>query len=253
MTTHIALLRGVSPGGQKPIAAETFVDLLGELGFADARAVGGANNLVFDSPERTGADLQNFLETEINTRLGLRTDIYVRTAQAWAAIIAANPYAEFAQADPGLLMTLFLKDPPDKKVIGALRAKLTEGELELERERDRHGRLRRRPVQTGGYRPAARCQFRVHHPRLQGRRSEFYGPEQHRCRLRVQLALGLWRRQHAGRHVPQSAQRKPRVCQRGHVQRDADGKNQRQLHQPAYAPGDGACQAHGSFCARCGL
>ena len=128
MTTHIALLRGVSPGGQKPIAAETFIDLLTELGFADARAIGGANNLVFDSPERTGADLQNFLETEIHTRLGLRTDIYVRTAQAWAAIIAANPYVEFAQTDPGLLMTLFLKDPPDKKVIGALRTKLTEGE-----------------------------------------------------------------------------------------------------------------------------
>jgi len=128
MTTHIALLRSVSPGGQKPIAAETFVDLLGELGLTNARAVGGANNLVFDSPERTGADLQNFLETEIHTRLGLRTDIYVRTAQAWAAIIAANPYAEFALTDPGLLMTLFLKDPPDKKVIGALRAKLSEGE-----------------------------------------------------------------------------------------------------------------------------
>lgn len=128
MTTHIALLRGVSPGGQKPIAAETFVDQLTELGFANARTVGGANNLVFDSPERTGADLQNFLETEIHTRLGLRTDIYVRTAQAWAAIIAANPYVEFAQTDPGLLMTLFLKDPPDKKIIGALRAKLSEGE-----------------------------------------------------------------------------------------------------------------------------
>lgn len=128
MTTHIALLRGVSPGGQKPIAAETFVELLGELGLDNARAIGGAGNLVFDSPERTGADLQTFLETEIHGRLGLRTDVYVRTAQAWAAIIAANPYAEFAETDPGLLMTLFLKDPPDKKVIGALRTKLTDGE-----------------------------------------------------------------------------------------------------------------------------
>ena len=128
MTTHIALLRGVSPGGQKPIAAETFVDLLGELGFANARTVGGANNLVFDTPERTGADLQNFLETEIHVRLGLRTDVYVRTAQAWAAAIAANPYTEFSESDPGLLMTLFLKDAPDKKVIGALRTKLTGGE-----------------------------------------------------------------------------------------------------------------------------
>ncbi len=128
MTTHIALLRGVSVGGQKPIPAETFIALLEDLGFTDARAIGGANNLVFVSPERTGADLQNLLETEIHDRLGLRTDIYVRTAQAWAALIAANPYGEFAQTDPGLLMTLFLKDAPDKKVIGALRTKLTDGQ-----------------------------------------------------------------------------------------------------------------------------
>jgi uncharacterized protein (DUF1697 family) len=128
MTTHIALLRGVSVGGQQPIAAETFVALLEELGFTDAQAVGGANNLVFVSPERTGADLQNYLETEIQARLGLRTDVYVRTAQAWTAIMASNPYDEFAESDPGLLMTLFLKDAPDKKVIGALRTKLTNGE-----------------------------------------------------------------------------------------------------------------------------
>jgi uncharacterized protein (DUF1697 family) len=128
MTTHIALLRGISVGGQQPIAAETFTALLGELGMTNARAVGGANNLVFDSQERTGADLQTLLETEIHSRLGLRTDVYVRTAQAWAAIIAANPYTDFAENDPGLLMTLFLKDAPDKKIIGALRTKLTGGE-----------------------------------------------------------------------------------------------------------------------------
>jgi uncharacterized protein (DUF1697 family) len=128
MIPHIALLRGISVGGQQPIAAETFTALLGELGLANARAVGGAHNLVFDSPERTGADLQNLLETEIHARLGLRTDIYVRTAQAWAAMIAANPYTDFAQSDPGLLMILFLKDAPDKKVIGALRTKLAEGQ-----------------------------------------------------------------------------------------------------------------------------
>lgn len=128
MTTHIALLRGVSIGGQQPIAAETFTDLLGELGLANARAVGGANNLVFDSPERTGVDLQTWLETEIQARLGLRTDIYVRTAQAWSALIAANPFEDFAQSDPGRLMVLFLKDAPDRKLIGALRAKLTGGE-----------------------------------------------------------------------------------------------------------------------------
>ncbi|ALL13610.1 DUF1697 domain-containing protein [Caulobacter henricii] len=128
MTTHIALLRSVSPGGQKPIETETFVALLTDLGLPNARAVSGAGNLVFDSPDRTGAELQAFLETEIQSRLGLRTDVYVRSAQAWAAIISANPFVEFAESDPGLLMTLFLKDPPDKKIIGALRTKLSEGQ-----------------------------------------------------------------------------------------------------------------------------
>ena len=68
------------------------------------------------------AELQTQLETELMARFSLRTDVYVRTAQAWQALVAANPFPEFAASDPGWLMTLFLKDTPDKKAIGALRA-----------------------------------------------------------------------------------------------------------------------------------
>ena len=62
------------------------------------------------------------LETELHGRLALRTDVYVRSDQAWKALIAANPFPEFAAGDPGRLMVQFLKDTPDKKHVGALRA-----------------------------------------------------------------------------------------------------------------------------------
>ena len=122
MSLHIALLRGVNASGGRLIAADELTGLLTELGFADVRMGPKVGDLVFESGERTGADLQAQIETELMDRLGLRTDVYVRTAQAWHALVAANPFPEFAASDPGWLMTLFLKDTPDKKAIGALRA-----------------------------------------------------------------------------------------------------------------------------------
>jgi uncharacterized protein (DUF1697 family) len=122
MSLHIALLRGVNAAGGRLITADELTGLLADLGHSGVRMGPKVGDLVFESGERTGAELQTQIETELMARLGLRTDVYVRTAQAWQALVAANPFPEFAAADPGWLMTLFLKDTPDKKAIGALRA-----------------------------------------------------------------------------------------------------------------------------------
>jgi uncharacterized protein (DUF1697 family) len=122
MTVHIALLRGVNAAGNRQVTADELTALLGELGHADVRNGPKAGDLVFTSGEQTGAELQTQIETALMDRFGLRTDVYVRTAEAWRAMVAANPFPEFAAQDPGWLMTLFLKDAPDKKAVGALRA-----------------------------------------------------------------------------------------------------------------------------------
>ena len=122
MSLHIALLRGVNAAGGRLITAEELTGLLTDLGHTEVRMGPKVGDLVFDSDGRTGAELQAQLETELMARFALRTDVYVRTAQAWQALVAANPFPEFAAADPGWLMTLFLKDTPNKKAIGALRA-----------------------------------------------------------------------------------------------------------------------------------
>uniref|UniRef100_B0SZY1 DUF1697 domain-containing protein n=1 Tax=Caulobacter sp. (strain K31) TaxID=366602 RepID=B0SZY1_CAUSK len=122
MSVHIALLRGVNAAGNRQVTADELTAMLADLGHADARTGPKVGDLVFTSGEQTGAELQTQLETELMARFSLRTDVYVRTAQAWRALVAANPFPEFAATDPGWLMTLFLKDTPDKKAIGALRA-----------------------------------------------------------------------------------------------------------------------------------
>lgn len=122
MTVHIALLRGVNAAGGRLITADELTGLLTDLGHTAVRMGSKLGDVVFESGERTGAELQTQIETELMARLGLRTDVHVRTADAWRALVAANPFPEFAASDPGWLMTLFLKDTPDKKAVGALRS-----------------------------------------------------------------------------------------------------------------------------------
>jgi uncharacterized protein (DUF1697 family) len=122
MSLHIALLRGINAAGGRMITGDALTGLLTDLGHTEVRMASKVGDLVFESGERTGAELQTQIETELMARLGLRTDVYVRTAEAWRALIAANPFPDFAAANPGWLMTLFCKDTPDKKAMGALRA-----------------------------------------------------------------------------------------------------------------------------------
>jgi uncharacterized protein (DUF1697 family) len=122
MTVHIALLRGVNAAGNRLVTADELTALLNDLGHADARTGPKVGDLVFASGEQTGAELQTQIETALMDRFALRTDVYVRTADAWRAMVAANPFPEFAAQDPGWLMVLFCKDTPDKKAMGALRA-----------------------------------------------------------------------------------------------------------------------------------
>src|SRR5574341_1527206 len=100
MTTYIALLRGINVGGHKLVAMADLRDLLTRLGFADARSLLQSGNLVFRSEKRTAAQLERLLQAEVEKRLRLRTEFFVRTAAEWKALVARNPFREAAERDP---------------------------------------------------------------------------------------------------------------------------------------------------------
>jgi uncharacterized protein (DUF1697 family) len=122
MTRYVALLRAVNVGGHGKVAMSDLRDLLGELGFAEARSLLQTGNLIFLGESKTGLECELLLEREAARRLNLRTDFLVRTAEEWAAVVDGNPFPEVARSDPGHLVVVFLKQAPDKESVDALRA-----------------------------------------------------------------------------------------------------------------------------------
>jgi uncharacterized protein (DUF1697 family) len=57
-------------------------------------------------------------------RLRLDTDVFVRSARAWHAIIAGNPFPDVAEYDPAHLVVHVLKRAPDRASVDGLRASI---------------------------------------------------------------------------------------------------------------------------------
>ena len=121
LTTHIALLRGVNVGGRRAVPMAALRDFAAELGLTHPRTLLQSGNLVFQSDAAPDA-LEARLEAEAERRLGLATQFMVRTAAAWRAIIAANPFLKAAERDPSHLVIMALKGRPDPAAVEALGA-----------------------------------------------------------------------------------------------------------------------------------
>jgi uncharacterized protein (DUF1697 family) len=92
MGTYTALLRGINVSGRKNVAMAAIRDLPEGMGLTDVRSIVQSGNLAFRSARQRGGELEHLLEAEARTRLNLGTAFFVRGAEQWRAIIAANPF-----------------------------------------------------------------------------------------------------------------------------------------------------------------
>jgi uncharacterized protein (DUF1697 family) len=125
MITYIALLRAINVGGHAKVGMAELRDLIATLGYKDVRSLLQTGNLVFHGDARKATDLERLLEVEAERRLGLATDVMVRTAQEWAAVLARNPFPAEAKRDPGHLVVQFAKEAPKAKAVDDLRAAIS--------------------------------------------------------------------------------------------------------------------------------
>ena len=124
MTIHLAFLRGVNLGGHKKVSMAELRAFAERLGLQEPRTLLNSGNLVFRSP-RPSAQLERLLEAELEKRLGVDTEFFIRTAEEWRAVIAGNPKPTDAKRDPGRFLILLLKDAPKPTDVKALRAAIT--------------------------------------------------------------------------------------------------------------------------------
>ncbi len=112
MATYVGLLRAVNLGSHNKLAMSDLRELLTKLGMKDAQTLLQSGNLVFGSDGRTTAELERVLEAEVAKRLGVKTDVFVRIAKEWKALIESNPFPKEAKVDPAHLVALVTKEAP---------------------------------------------------------------------------------------------------------------------------------------------
>ena len=113
MTAAIALLRGVNLGANRRVAMADLRGVFEALGLTGVRTLLASGNLVFDAPAAKAAGLEARAQSALAERLGLTTEVFVRTADEWRAMIAANPFTDAARDDPAHLVAMVLKNAPD--------------------------------------------------------------------------------------------------------------------------------------------
>ena len=135
MSICIALLRGVNIVGRKMVPMSELRAMAEAARLANARTLLQSGNLVFESAKSVSA-LEKLLEGKIEERLGLTTDVHVRTAYEWHAVVAANPFAKEAKNDPSHLLVHVMRAAPMREQLASLRRAIAGRErIEID---DRH-------------------------------------------------------------------------------------------------------------------
>jgi uncharacterized protein (DUF1697 family) len=117
--THIALLRAINLAGRNMVSMGGLRDLLTGLGLQDVRTLLQSGNVVFRSSASADA-LEKKLQAATAKELGVDVEFFVRTPVEWDALLAANPFSEEAERDPGHLLVMFLKEAVSPKPVAAL-------------------------------------------------------------------------------------------------------------------------------------
>lgn len=132
MARHVVLLRGINLGPHHRVTMADLRQALTGAGFRDVVTHLASGNVVLDA-DREPADLAPAIHRELLERLGLRSDVIVRSADELAAAIAADPFGQVA-SDPSRHVLGFAAAEPDPQRIADLEARIAA----LPSDGDRH-------------------------------------------------------------------------------------------------------------------
>lgn len=127
--SHVALWRAVNLGKTGKLSMSELRALLAEMELTDPKTLLQSGNAVFGA-KASPKTLEKKLEAACTSRFGLETEIFVRSADEWAAIIDNNPFAKMAKRDPAHLVVMVLRGRPRADALEELGADGPE-ELEL--------------------------------------------------------------------------------------------------------------------------
>ncbi|MCW4462359.1 DUF1697 domain-containing protein [Sphingomonas sp. BT-65] len=114
-----ALLRGINLGKRQLKSAELKA-VVESMGFTDVKTLLASGNVVFTADEKDAAALEKKLHDALAKETGLKSEIFVRSPQEMAAIVAANPFPEATSERPSFVVVTFHRAPVDKAAVASL-------------------------------------------------------------------------------------------------------------------------------------
>ncbi|MBI3893163.1 MAG: DUF1697 domain-containing protein [Candidatus Wallbacteria bacterium] len=115
MAIHVALLRAINVGGTGKLAMRDLRLLCENAGFASVRTYIQSGNAVFESP-LAGPEVEAKLEEALETRMGKRYAVFVRSAAELERIVERN---SFRGAAPNRVLVHFLREAPASDSLAA--------------------------------------------------------------------------------------------------------------------------------------
>ena len=123
---RIILFRGMNTGGVRAPVGEQR-EMAVAMGLKNPRTLAASGNLVVETGMATAA-LEVAIEAEMARRFDVRIAAMARTADQWAKLIAANPFADEAAAHPAKVVAMVMKDGIKPGALEACRALAAGGE-----------------------------------------------------------------------------------------------------------------------------
>jgi uncharacterized protein (DUF1697 family) len=117
MAVYVALIRAIGPVTHAKMKMAALRDACEDAGLADVATVGNTGNIVFRSDKGVAAVRKLVQGVVDGFGLGPANEVFVRTLEEMAAVVAANPFPEVAAERPAELGVASFHEAPDWKLI----------------------------------------------------------------------------------------------------------------------------------------
>ena len=108
MTRYVALLRGIAPTNPN-MRNDKLRSVFEKLGFENVKTVISSGNVIFESPSRSAAKLEETIEKALPEHLGFTSTTILRSQGQIKRLVDQNPFKGMEHSQKSSLNVTFLK------------------------------------------------------------------------------------------------------------------------------------------------
>jgi len=112
MPVLISMLRGVNVGPHNRIKMDALRALYESLKFETPRTYVQSGNVIFRTKEKNTPDLADKIRRAIDKKLNCSPQVILRTTTELRNVIAATPFSDRPDLEPGKILVIFLASEP---------------------------------------------------------------------------------------------------------------------------------------------